>query len=153
MHRDEARNPPQDRLNPSFALRATEGRQIRIAEILMTKTKLLKWLMPYGDVGSPRNGAELRIWLNFGVFLGGSKFVSAYVERDKKVLEKWIFVLPPSAFGRFFYKKLQEISIFSRFWVSASASGWNSDISYLYFSKSICPFGKINRRPLSTVCR
>jgi len=29
------------------------------------------------------------------VYFGGKKFVSAYVERDKKILKKWIFALTP----------------------------------------------------------
>ncbi len=28
-------------------------------------------------------------------FFGGNKFVNAYVERDKKILKKWIFALTP----------------------------------------------------------
>jgi hypothetical protein len=33
----------------------------------------------------------LRIWSKIRAILGWSKFVSAYVERDKKILKKWIF--------------------------------------------------------------
>jgi len=33
--------------------------------------------------------------LKIRVFLGWSKFVSACVERDKKILKKWIFALVP----------------------------------------------------------
>ena len=40
---------------------------------------------------APLIRANMRIWLKIRVFLGWSKFVSAYVERDKKILEFWIF--------------------------------------------------------------
>ena len=39
--------------------------------------------------------ANLRIWSKIRVFLGWSKFVSAYVERDKKILKNFIFAFAP----------------------------------------------------------
>jgi len=44
----------------------------------------------------------LRIWSKIRVFLRWSKFVGAYVERDKKILKNLIFALAPCGFGRFF---------------------------------------------------
>ncbi len=38
---------------------------------------------------------SLRIWLKFRAILGWSKFVSAYVERDKKILKNLIFAFAP----------------------------------------------------------
>jgi len=37
----------------------------------------------------------MRIWLKIQTILGWSKFVSAYVERDKKNLKKWILAFAP----------------------------------------------------------
>jgi hypothetical protein len=37
----------------------------------------------------------MRVWYEKRGFFGGNKFVSAYVERDKKNLKKWIFALNP----------------------------------------------------------
>ncbi len=45
--------------------------------------------------GAPLIRANLRIWLKICVFLVMVKFVSAYVERDKKVLDFRIFALTP----------------------------------------------------------
>ena len=40
----------------------------------------------------PLSRASMRVWYEKRGFFGGNKFVSAYVERDKKNLKKWIFV-------------------------------------------------------------
>ena len=45
--------------------------------------------------GVPLSRANLRIWSKNRVFFGGNKFVNAYVERDKKILDFWIFALTP----------------------------------------------------------
>jgi len=39
----------------------------------------------------------LRVWYEKGGFFGGNKFVSAYVERDKKKFEKMDFCSYPPA--------------------------------------------------------
>jgi len=44
--------------------------------------------------GVPLSRANLCIWLKNRAILGWSKFVSAYVERDKKIMKKWIFNWP-----------------------------------------------------------
>jgi hypothetical protein len=50
------------KLPPSPRLRWTSRRaRIKMVEILMTKTKLLKWPMPYGDIEYPHNRANLRV--------------------------------------------------------------------------------------------
>ncbi len=41
--------------------------------------------------------ANLRIWSKIRIYLGWSKFVSAYVERDKKNFKKFDFCTCPSA--------------------------------------------------------
>ncbi len=44
--------------------------------------------------------ANLRIWSKIRVFLGWSKFVSVYVERDKNFSKNLIFALLPRANDR-----------------------------------------------------
>ena len=39
--------------------------------------------------------ANLRIWYEKSVIVGWSKFVSVYVKKGKKILEKWIFASSP----------------------------------------------------------
>ena len=39
--------------------------------------------------------ANLRIWSKIRAILGWSKFVSAYVEKDKKILKNFIFAFAP----------------------------------------------------------
>jgi hypothetical protein len=51
------------RLLPSAYL---NPKQILMAEMLMTKTKLLKWPMPYGDIEYPHNRAKMRILVEKG---------------------------------------------------------------------------------------
>ena len=42
-------------------------------------------------------GADMRNWReNYGVF-GSNKFINDYMERDKKIMKKWIFALIPPA--------------------------------------------------------
>ena len=42
--------------------------------------------------------ADLRIWSKIRAILGWSKFVSAYVERDKKILKLAVFGIQVAAF-------------------------------------------------------
>ncbi len=46
---------------------------------------------------APLIRANLRIWSKIRVFLGWSKFVSAYVERDKKILKLAVFSVQVAA--------------------------------------------------------
>ena len=42
-----------------------------------------------------QQSANLRIWSKIRAVLGWSKFVSAYVKKDKKILKNMIFALAP----------------------------------------------------------
>jgi hypothetical protein len=46
----------------------------------------------------PLSRVNLRIWSKKRVFFKGNKFVNTYMERDKKILKKWIFALTPLRF-------------------------------------------------------
>ncbi|MBA7678990.1 hypothetical protein ES703_87271 [subsurface metagenome] len=46
----------------------------------------------------PLISTNLRKWDENRGFFGGNKFVSTYMERDKKNMEKWIFALAPLRF-------------------------------------------------------
>ena len=47
---------------------------------------------------APLIRANLRIWSKIRAIWGWSKFVSAYVERDKKILKNLIFALTPPVY-------------------------------------------------------
>jgi hypothetical protein len=49
---------------------------------------------------APLSRADLRIWSKIRAILRWSKFVSAYVERDKKILKNFIFAFAPCANDR-----------------------------------------------------